>query len=124
MAQIILYGERRVVVPCPGINTDDIDARWWGYSHTNNKRWIFGYKQLHLTCTTTAIGEIVVPLTTDDVTTTANVLKPGNKMYVCPFDIFFFILFTIFTLYGADPGYGDKNLYDYSKNIGIIWFAM
>ena len=28
------------IVPCPaGI---DVDARWWGYSHT--KGWIFGYK--------------------------------------------------------------------------------
>ncbi|MER5176099.1 MAG: hypothetical protein ABJB76_03295 [Candidatus Nitrosocosmicus sp.] len=49
------------IVPCPGIDTD---ARW-GYSHTK-KGWIFGYK-LHLTCTT-AIDELVVPLTVDVTT--------------------------------------------------------
>ncbi len=42
------------------------------------KGWIFGYK-LHLTCTT-AIIELVVPLTAEDVTTTANV--PDNRMYI------------------------------------------
>ena len=62
---------KKGIVPCPGIDTD---ARWWGYSHTKGR--IFGYK-LHLTCTT-AIGDLVVPLTAD--VTTANV--PDNKMYV------------------------------------------
>ncbi|MER5174563.1 MAG: hypothetical protein ABJB76_01655 [Candidatus Nitrosocosmicus sp.] len=47
-------------LPCPGIDTD---ARW-GFSHT--KGWVFGYK-LHLTCTT-AIDELVVPLTADVTT--------------------------------------------------------
>ena len=62
------------LIPRLGIDTD---ARWRGYSHTRG--WMFGYK-LHLTCTTAAIGEIVVPLTAADVTTTANVLD--NKMYI------------------------------------------
>jgi hypothetical protein len=64
-------------IPCPGIDTD---ARLWGHSHTK-EGWVFGYK-LHLTCTTAAIGEIVVPLTAAAayVTTTASV--PDNKMYL------------------------------------------
>ena len=61
---------KKGVVPRSGIDTD---ARW-GYSHA--KGWIFGYK-LHLT-PTTAVGNLVVPLTAD--VTTANV--PDNKMYV------------------------------------------
>jgi hypothetical protein len=44
------------LIPRPGIDTD---ARWWGYSHT--KGWIFRYELL-LTCTTAAIGDLVVPL--------------------------------------------------------------
>ena len=36
------------IVPRSGIDTD---ARWWDYSHTNNKGWVFGYK-LHLGSTT------------------------------------------------------------------------
>jgi hypothetical protein len=55
---------KKGIVPRSGIDTD---ARW-GYSHT--KGWIFGYK-LHLTCTT-AIEDLIVPLTAADVTT-ANV---------------------------------------------------
>ena len=91
-------------VPCPGIDTD---ARW-GYSHT--KGWIFGYK-LHLTCST---GKIVVPLTAD--VTTANV--PDNRMYIpltsSPLSVFSlpYVLYMI-----ADPGYDDKNLYEYSKKV-------
>ena len=61
---------KKGVVPRSGIGTD---ARW-GYSHTRG--WVFGYK-LHLT-STTAVGNLVVPLTAD--VTTANV--PDNKMYV------------------------------------------
>ena len=61
---------KKGVVPRSGIDTD---ARW-GYSHTRG--WIFGYK-LHLT-STTAVGNLVVPLTAD--VTTANV--PDNQMYV------------------------------------------
>jgi Transposase DDE domain len=97
------------VVPCPGIDTD---ARW-GYSHTK-EGWIFGYK-LHLTCTTTAIGEIVVPLTTD--VTTANV--PDNKMYVPLTSSSSSSVFSLPSLryMVADPGYDDKNLYDYSKKV-------
>jgi len=91
-------------VPCPGIDTY---ARW-GYSHT--KGWIFGYK-LHLTCST---GKIVVPLTAD--VTTANV--PDNRMYIpltsSPLSVFSlpYVLYMI-----ADPGYDDKNLYEYSKKV-------
>jgi hypothetical protein len=72
-----------------------------GYSHT--KGWIFGCK-LHLTCTT---GEIVVPLTAADVTTTANV--PDNKMYV-PLTSSSSSVFSLpYVLYMiADPGYDDK----------------
>ena len=55
----------------------DTDPRW-GYSHT--KGWVFGYK-LHLTSTTAAAaaaGDLIVPLTADDVTT-ANI--QDNQMY-------------------------------------------
>ena len=97
------------IVPRSGIDTD---AKW-GYSHT--KGWIFGYK-LHLTCTT-AIGELVVPLTAD--VTTANI--PDNKMYVpltsSSTSVFSLpsVLYTI-----ADPGYDAKKLYEYSKKtLGI-----
>jgi hypothetical protein len=101
---------KKGVVPCPGIDTD---ARWWGYSHT--KGWIFGYK-LHLTCTT---GEIVVPLTAADVTTTANV--PDNKMYVpltsssSSSSSVFSLPYVLYMI--ADPGYDDKKLYKYSKKV-------
>jgi hypothetical protein len=101
---------KKGVVPCPGIDTD---ARWWGYSHT--KGWIFGYK-LHLTCTT---GEIVVPLTAADVTTTANV--PDNKMYVpltsssSSSSSVFSLPYVLYMI--ADPGYDDKKLYEYSKKV-------
>jgi hypothetical protein len=93
------------VVPCPGI---DIDARC-GYSRT--KGWVFGYK-LHLTSTTA--GDLVVPLTAD--VTTANV--PDNKMYVTL--ISSPLVFSLPTLryMVADPGYDDKELYEYSKSIG------
>ena len=91
-------------VPCPGIDTD---ARW-GYSHT--KGWIFGYK-LHLTCST---GKIVVPLTAD--VTTANV--PDNIMYI-PLTSSPLLVFSLpYVLYMiSDPGYDDKNLYEYSKKV-------
>jgi hypothetical protein len=59
------------IVPRSGIDTN---GRWWGYNHT--KGWVFGYK-LHF-ISTTAIGEIVVPLTAN--VTTANV--QDNQMYV------------------------------------------
>ena len=92
-------------VPCPGIDTD---ARW-GYSHT--KGWIFGYK-LHLTSTT---GELVVPLTAD--VTTANV--QDNQMYdPLTSSSVFSLPLTCYMI--ADPGYDDKNLYEYSKKtLGI-----
>jgi hypothetical protein len=66
-------GKEGVVVSCPVL----IQVQDGGViAIPTRDGWIFGYK-LHLTCTRTAIGEIVVPLTTtDDVTTTANVLKP------------------------------------------------
>lgn len=93
------------IVPRSGIDTD---ARW-GYSHT--KGWIFGYK-LHLTSTT---GDLVVPLTAD--ITTANI--PDNKMYVSltPSSSLVFSLPSLRYM-AADPGYDDKELYEYSKSIG------
>jgi Transposase DDE domain len=96
---------KKGVVPRSGIDTD---ARW-GYSHA--KGWIFGYK-LHLT-STTAVGNLVVPLTAD--VTTANV--PDNKMYVTltsssSSSIF---LLPILRYMAADPGYDAKKLYEYSK---------
>ena len=95
---------KKGVVPRPGIDTD---ARW-GYSGT--KGWIFGYK-LHLTSTTT--GKIVVPLTAD--VTTANV--PDNQMYVSltSSSLVFSLPLTCYMV--ADPGYDDKNLYEYSKKL-------
>ena len=103
---------KKVVVPCPGIDTDGR----WGYSYT--KGWTFGYK-LHLTSTT---GKIVVPLTAD--VTTANM--QDNQMYV-PLTSSSFSAFSLpLTCYMvADPGYDDKNLYEYSKKIlGIDWFVL
>ncbi|MER5176549.1 MAG: transposase [Candidatus Nitrosocosmicus sp.] len=99
---------KKGIVPCPGIDTD---ARW-GYSHT--KGWIFGYK-LHLTCTT-AIDELVVPLTAD--VTTANV--SDNRMYI-PLTSSSSVFSLPYLLYMiADPGYDDKKLYEYSKKtLGI-----
>ena len=90
-------------IPRPGIDTD---ARW-GYSHT--KGWVFGYK-LHLTCTT---GKIVVPLAAD--VTTANV--QDNQMYVSltSSSLVFSLLSSLYMV--ADPGYDDKNLYEYSKKV-------
>ncbi len=94
-------------VPCSGIDTG---ARW-GYSHT--KGWIFGYK-LHLTCTT---GKIVVPITAD--VTTANV--QDNQMYVSLTSIssssssVFSLPSSLYMV--GDPGYDDKNLYEYSKKV-------
>jgi Transposase DDE domain len=101
------------IVPHSGINTD---AMWWGYSHTK-EGWVFGYK-LHLTSTTAAIDDLVIPLTAVDITTTANV--QDNQMYVpltsshSPFSVFSLpnVLYMI-----ADPGYDDKNLYKYSKKV-------
>ena len=95
---------KKGAVPRPGIDTD---ARW-GYSRT--KGWIFGYK-LHLTSTTT--GKIVVPLTAD--VTTANV--PDNQMYVSltSSSLVFSLPLTCYMV--ADPGYDDKNLYEYSKKL-------
>ncbi|HEY6534394.1 MAG TPA: transposase, partial [Candidatus Nitrosocosmicus sp.] len=90
------------------------------YSHT--KGWIFGYK-LHLTCTTT--GKIIVPLTAD--VTTANV--QNNQLYVSltshsssssssSSSSLFSLSSTLYMV--ADPGYDDKNLYEYSKKtLGI-----
>ncbi len=93
-------------MPRPGIDTD---ARW-GYSHT--KGWIFGYK-LHLTSTTAS--DLVVTLTAD--VTTANV--PDNQMYVSltTSSPVFSLPLTCYMV--ADPGYDDKKLYEYSKELGI-----
>ncbi len=104
---------KKGVVPRSGIDTD---ARWWGYSRT--KGWIFGYK-LHLTSSTT--GEIVGPLTAEDVTTTANV--PDNKMYIpltsssSSSSVFSSPSLRYMT---ADPGYDDKKLYEYSKKTSRV----
>ena len=105
---------KKGVIPRSGIDTD---ARW-GYSHT--KRWIFGYK-LHLTSSTatTAGKEIIVPLTAEDVTTTANV--PDNKMYIpltssSSSSVFSLPLVCYMV---ADPGYDAKKLYEYSKGLGM-----
>ncbi len=97
-------------VPRPSIDTD---ARW-DYSHT--KGWVFGYK-LHLTCTTT--GKIIVPLTAG--VTTANV--QDNQMYVSltssssssSSSVVFSLPSSLYMV--ADPGYDDKNLYEYSKKV-------
>jgi hypothetical protein len=98
---------KKGVVPRSGIGTD---ARW-GYSHTRG--WVFGYK-LHLT-STTAVGNLVVPLTAD--VTTANV--PDNQMYVAltSSSSSSSSIFSLPSLryMAADPGYGDRKLYEYSK---------
>jgi hypothetical protein len=102
---------KKEIVPYSGIDTD---AKWWGHSHT--KGWVFGYK-LHLTCTT-AIEDLVVPLTAD-VTTTANI--PDNKMYI-PLTSYSSSVLSLPSLHymTADPGYDDKKLYEYSKKtLGI-----
>jgi hypothetical protein len=101
---------KKGIVPCSGIDTD---ARWWGYSHT--KGWILEYK-LHLTSSTTAGKEIIVPLTAD--VTTAN--EPGNKMYI---PLTYSSSSSVFSLplvcyMVADPGYDDTKLYRYIKSIG------
>jgi len=96
---------KKGVVPRSGIDTY---ARW-GYSHT--KGWVFGYK-LHLTSSTA--GEIVVPLTAD--VTTANI--PDNKMYVPLTSSSVFPLSSLRYMV-ADPGYDAKELYEYSKGLGI-----
>ena len=91
-------------VPCSGIDTD---ARW-GYSHT--KGWVFGYN-IHLTSTT---GDLVVPLTAADVTTT-NI--QDNQMYIplVSSTSVFSLPLTYYMI--ANPGYDDKNLYKYNKKV-------
>jgi hypothetical protein len=91
------------VVPRSGIDTD---ARW-GYSRT--KGWIFGYK-LHLTSTT---SNLTVPLTAD--VTTANV--PDNPMYVPLTSSSSVFSLPSLRHMAADPGYDDRELYEYSKRI-------
>jgi len=111
---------KKGIVPRSGIDTD---AKW-GYSHT--KGWIFGYK-LHLTCTTSAsvsaaLGrgggeeeQLVVPLTAN--VTTANI--PDNKMYVPLTSSSLVFSLSSLRYMVADPGYDDKELYEYSKGLGI-----
>jgi DDE family transposase len=106
---------KKGVVHRSGIDTD---ARWLGYSHT--KGWIFGYN-LHLTSSTTATTagkEIIVPLTAEDVTTTAN--GPDNKMYIpltsSSSSPVFSLPLTVYMV--VDPGYDAEKLYEYSKSIG------
>jgi len=65
--------------------------------------------ELHLTCTT---GDLIVPLTAD--VTTANV--QDNQMYVSLTSSSVFSLpLTCYMV--ADPGYDDKELYEYSKKV-------
>lgn len=80
-----------------------------GYSHT--KGWIFGYK-LHITSTT---GSIIIPLTAG--VTTANI--QDNQMYVPLTSSSISSVFSLpSTCYmAADPGYDDKKLYEYSKEV-------
>ncbi len=81
-------------VPTPGIN---IDARWWGYSHTK-EGWSFW---IQTTSNMYNKGKLVAPLTAADVTTA---IVQDNQMYV-PLTsiifIFFCFLFTNFILYGG-----------------------
>ena len=99
------------IVPCPaGIDTD---ARW-GYSHTKR----MGFRIQTTSNIYNSSDEIVVPLTAADVTT-ANV--PDNQMYVplTSSSSSVFSLPSVFYMV-ADPGYDDKNLYEYSKKtLGI-----
>ena len=100
---------KKGAVPRSGIDTD---ARW-GYSHT--KGWIFGYK-LHLTSTTAAAGDLIVPLTAD--VTTANV--QDNQMYVTLTSYSSVFALPSVLHMAADPGYDDRKLYEYSrKALGI-----
>ena len=111
---------KKGIVPRSGIDTD---AKG-GYSHT--KGWIFGYK-LHLTCRTTASAalgrgggkeeeKIIAPLTAD--VTTANV--PNNKMYIPLTSSYLVFSLSSLRYMVADPGYDDKELYEYSKKtLGI-----
>jgi hypothetical protein len=96
---------KKGIVPRSGIDTY---ARWWEYSYTK-EGWIFGYK-LHLTFTT-AIGELIVPLTAADVTTTVNI--PDNRMYISltsssSTSSVFSLPFVLYMI--ADPGYDAKKL--------------
>jgi hypothetical protein len=65
--------------------------------------------KLHLIYTT---GELVVPLTAADATTTANV--PDDPMYI-HLTSSSVLLLPILRYMIADPGYDDKKLYEYSK---------
>ena len=99
---------KKGVVPRSDIDTD---ARWCEYSHTK-EGWIFGYK-LHLTCTT-VIYELVVHLTTEDVTTATNV--PDNRMYIpLTSSSVFYLPFVLYKI--SDHGYDAKKLYEYSKKV-------
>ena len=60
-------------------------------------------------------GEIVVPLTAD--VTTANI--PDNKMYVPLTSSSFVFPLSSLRYMVADPGYDAKELYEYSKGLGI-----
>jgi hypothetical protein len=102
------------IVPCPSI---DKDTRWLGYSHTK-EGWIFGYK-LHLT-STIAIGELVIPLTAANVTTTANISDNKVCMYV-PLTSSSYVFSLPSVLYTIDdPGHDAKKLYEHNKNtLGI-----
>ena len=102
---------KKGVVPRSGIDTD---ARW-GYSRTRG--WIFGYK-LHITSTTAAAGNLIVPLTAD--VTTANV--QDNQMYVALTSSSSAGSASVFSLpslrhMAADPGYDDYRLYEYSRKV-------
>ena len=102
---------KKGVVPRSGIDTD---ARW-GYSRTRG--WVFGYK-LHLTSTTAAAaGDLVVPLTADDVTTAS---VQDNQVYVALTSSSPVFSLPSLRHVAADPGYDDRKLYEYSnKALGM-----
>ncbi len=93
----------------------DIDARWWGYSHTQGR---MGFRIQTTSNMYNSSRETVVPLTAADVTTTASILD--NKMYVpltssSPSSSVFSLPSLCYMT--ADPGYDDKKLDKYSKKI-------
>jgi Transposase DDE domain len=100
---------KKGVVPRSGIDTD---ARWWGYSHTKED----GFSDTNYIYNINSRGEIVVPLTAD--VTTANI--PDNKMYIPLTSSSLVFSLSSLRYMVADPGYDDKELYEYSKKtLGI-----
>jgi hypothetical protein len=87
-------------------------------TQSHQGRWIFEYK-LHLT-STIAIGDLVIPLTAANVTTTDNISDNKICMYV-PLTSSSYVFSLPSVLYTIDdPGYDAKKLYEHSKNtLGI-----